>query len=201
MSAKQNLGFGAGRTKNLAKKFRANCNLFGYFASYSQKTGRNCARMLNLTISNMKRKILSMFVLAAVAVSFSACEVDDDHLRNETREDVDWSIAKVTIYEDDWNYKTNRDGSSYYYVDVKVNEINNRVYKGGLVCCYMYDGDDVQTQLPCTRYLTDGTNYWTRTIDYDFYKKGVTIYVTDFLPDGEKAENPGKMTFRIAVLE
>ena len=149
----------------------------------------------------MKRKILSMIALVAIAAGFSACEENDGHLRNEIREDVDWSITKVTIDEDDWSYKTNRDGSSYYYCDVKVNDIDSWVYKGGLVCCYLYDGDDVQTQLPCTRYLTDGTNYWTRTIDYDFYKKGVTIYVTDFLPDNSQPETPEKMTFRILVLE
>ena len=72
----------------------------------------------------------------------------------------------------------------------------------------MYD-DAVQTQLPCTRYMSDGKHQWTRTIDFDFYKRGITIYVTDFVTQNEAStkpsddfvpDEPGEIKFRIAVL-
>ena len=155
----------------------------------------------------MRRKILSMFMLLAAA-GFVSCDEDFDYLRIETRDEVDWTTITVTIDADEWNYNSNSDDTGYYYADVKVREIDKDVCRNGLVCCYMYD-DAVQTQLPCTRYMSDGKHQWTRTIDFDFYKRGITIYVTDFVTQNEAStkpsddfvpDEPGDIKFRIAVL-
>ena len=138
-----------------------------------------------------------------MAGGFTACDEDFDCLRNETRDEVDWFTTKVTIEPRDWNYSPN----GYYYTDVKVRELDRDVFRGGIVCCYLYDGKDVQIQLPYTRHYNEGGQEWTRTIDYDFYKHGVTIYVTDYSPNqgsnGDKFEPecPDEMTFRIALIE
>ena len=152
----------------------------------------------------MKRKILSMFTLLAIAAGFSSC--DDDYWNTETREDVEWTTQKVTVKERDWAYQTNHSGSGgYYFADIKVRELDGDVFRRGLVCCYMYDGDDLQIPLPCTRTISDGAHEWQRTIDFEFYRKGITIYVTDFIPQSEANANfepdePEEMRFRIALL-
>lgn len=146
----------------------------------------------------MKRKILSMFTLLAIVAGFSSC--DDDYLRNETRDDVEWTTKKIKVEEEDWIYQSNRNApGGYFYTDIKVNELDGDVFRGGLVCCYLYDGDDVQIPLPCTRTMSDGKHEWQRTIDFDFYRKGITIYVSDF-PSDDFVPDPEEMKFRIALL-
>ena len=153
----------------------------------------------------MRRKILSMLTLLTICSGFASCDEDFDNWRSETRDEVDWTNARVTIDVNDWIYDSNGNGSGYYYSNIKVKEIDKEVYRYGLVCCYLYDGD-VQTQLPCTRYMTDGKHEWQRTIDFDFYRRGVTIYVTDFVPQNGASDNfvpdePEDMKFRIAVIK
>lgn len=154
----------------------------------------------------MRRKILSMFVLLAAA-GFVSCDEDLDHMRNGVSDDVDWTTKKVTVQERDWVYQSNRDNSGgYYYADIKVRDLNSDVFRGGLVCCYLYDGNDVQIPLPCTRTISDSAHEWQRTIDFEFYRKGITIYVTDYIPQTGASNNfepnePGEMKFRIALLE
>ena len=155
----------------------------------------------------MKRKILSIFALIVMAGGFTACDEDFDYLRSETRDEVDWFTTKVTIDSHDWNYSQ---GGNYYFADVRVRELDRDVYRGGIVCCYLYDGNDVQIQLPYTRHYNEGGQEWIRTIDYEFYKRGITIYVTDYpLNQGSSSssandqfepERPDDMTFRIALL-
>lgn len=140
------------------------------------------------------------FILAALALMFvglaTSCD-DDDSLRDETSDDVTWHTKKITVKAKDWELYSNRDNDIYYFADIDVSELTSAVCKGGIVCCYLYEGD-AQTQMPCTRYYQDSDqNYWSKTIDYDFYKGGITIYVTD---SEFYDENPGDMEFRLAFI-
>lgn len=145
----------------------------------------------------MKRKLLWAFAALLSVGTLASCEEDDDHLRNRTEDDIEWNTKEVTVRSGDWEYVNgSRNCNSYYYADVKVSDLNKEKCKGGIICCYLYD-DDVQTQLPCTRYFNTDGEEWSRTIDYDFYKNGVTFYVTE---SRDSLSQPERMEFRIAFI-
>ncbi len=146
----------------------------------------------------MKRKLLWAFAALLSVGALTSCEDDSHTLRDEMSEDIDWYSKKITVKSDDWVLHSNRDNDNiYYYADIKVSELTGSICKGGIICCYLYE-DNAQTQLPCTRYYQDSDqNYWSKTIDYDFYKGGITIYVTD---SEFYDENPGDMEFRLAFI-
>lgn len=145
----------------------------------------------------MKRKLLWAFAALLSVGTLASCEEDDDHLRNRTEDDIEWNSINVTVRAGDWEYvKGSKNCNSYYYADVDLKELKQNKCDGGLICCYLYD-DDVQTQLPCTRYYNSGNKEWSRTIDYDFYKKGVTFYVTE---SNDSISLPERMEFRIVFI-
>lgn len=145
----------------------------------------------------MKKSFLMAFMAMAFTGFLVSCEEDDEHLRNRTEDDIEWNTINVTVRAGDWEYvEGSRNCNSYYYADVKVSDLDKNKCKGGIICCYLYD-DEVQTQLPCTRYYNSGNEEWSRTIDYDFYKKGVTFYVTE---SRDSINLPERMEFRIAFI-
>ena len=193
------------------KKFINQLQPFAKTASYNQKKRAESLFNELKLLFDMRRKILSMFVLLAATAGFVSCDEDLEYMRNGVSDDVDWTTKKVTVQERDWIYQSNHDNSGgYYYADIKVRDLNSDVFRGGIVCCYMYDGNDVQIPLPCTRTMSDGTHEWQRTIDFEFYRKGITFYVTDYIPqtgitttpsDNFEPDEPGEMKFRIVLLE
>jgi|GEM_PF-2672504 len=146
----------------------------------------------------MKRHFL--FAIAAVVFSgfVASCDDDDkDDLRSGIEDSINWHSIAITVHSDDWKYHTGRNNANgYYYADVKVDKLTRAICDGGMVCCYIYN-DDYQSPLPNIRYYNSGNEEWTKTIDYEFYRKGVTFYVTD---SHNIDELPEKMEFRLAFI-
>lgn len=138
-----------------------------------------------------KTAVLSL----ACVLPLVSCEDDTRTLRNETTDDVIWSSVELTAAN--WEKCADRQGlNTYYRCSVRTSAINYQVLNGGMVNCYLYDGN-AQAQLPSVRHYENAQNqFWTRTIDYEYYNGGVTFYVTDSDFAGEK---PGVLTFRLMV--
>jgi len=138
----------------------------------------------------MKAAILSL----ACMFTLASCDEDGRTLRHETTDDVIWSSVELTA--SNWEKCVDRNGeNTYYKCSVRTNALTYDVIRGGLVNCYLYDGD-AQAQLPCVRHFQNGQSYWTRTIDYEYYSGGLTFYVTDSDFAGDR---PGVLTFRLMV--
>lgn len=142
----------------------------------------------------MKTRIIAAIILGAVGLM--SCEDDARTLRVETTEDVCWYSGEFSIGH--WTKVSDRNGlNSYYKADVRLNNMNYDVISGGLVNCYLFVDADVQAPLPCVRHYENAEGQmWTRTIDYEYYYGGLTVYVTD---SDFAGENPGPMSFRIML--
>lgn len=136
----------------------------------------------------MKKAIL--FLMAAVLL-FS-CE-DNSYPEDLTTKQT----FNLKVNANDWTEYTGSSGERYYYCFVKINEITNTIYERGSVTAYI-DYDDRQQVLPYVRHMRNSAgSMWTRTIDYDVTRDGVTFYVTnsDFAIDP-----PGTMYFRVLLM-
>ena len=140
------------------------------------------------------RKLFIVIFLLSCLTAFNSCDNGTRTLRNETTVDVIWT--SVEICADKWMKCSDADGlNTYYKYSIGINGLNMNVLKGGLVQCYLYNGDS-QTPLPVVRHYENlHGQYWTRTIDYEFYHGGVSIYVTD---NDFAGDPPGVMYFRLA---
>lgn len=141
------------------------------------------------------KKYITICLFAAMAFFAVSCDDDTRNLRNETTEDVIW--RSIEIKADSWIKCADREGlNPYYKTSVNVPQINNNVLKGGIVTCYLYDGD-AQAPLPSVRHYENASNQlWTRTIDYEYYSGGVTFYVTD---SDFAGQYPGTLYFRLML--
>ena len=141
------------------------------------------------------KKYMTICLLMAMTFAAASCDSDTRSLRNETTEDVIW--RSLEIKADNWVRCSDRDGlNSYYTTSISVPQITNQVLRGGVVNCYLYDGD-AQAQLPSVRHYENAAHqFWTRTIDYEYYSGGVTFYVTD---SDFAGTSPGVLFFRLMM--
>jgi len=104
-------------------------------------------------------------------------------------------IVNLKVNSTNWILKT--DGvTKYYSAYVKVDALTDRVYTNGGVVAYI-DYNDYQQVLPMVRHYGDTKgNLWTKTIDYEVEKGGITFYVTnsDFVTDA-----PETMYFKVIL--
>lgn len=145
----------------------------------------------------MRNTIKVAILSLACFLSLVSCDDDSRTLRHETTEDVIWSSVELSAYN--WEKCADRNGlNSYYKCSVRTPDITYQVMKGGVVNCYLYDGS-AQAQLPSVRHYENGLGqFWTRTIDYEYYSGGVTFYVTDSDFAGDA---PGLLKFRLMIAQ
>lgn len=132
--------------------------------------------------------------IAVMALGVTSCDRYVNTLRNETSEEVRWYSADFHV--DRWTKVYDADGlNGYYKADVKVSYLDYAVLRGGQVNCYLYTSTETQTPLPNVRHYENSAGQrWTRTIDYEYYSGGLTIYVTD---NDFACDVPGGMYFRV----
>lgn len=142
----------------------------------------------------MKARILLVIIL--LTLGLTSCENDARTLRSVTNEDVNWYSGEFTV--DRWEKCCDRDGLNVYYrAEVRIDRINYMVFRGGQVNCYLYIDQYTQAPLPNVRhYENKEGQMWTRTIDYDYYEGGMTIYVTD---SDFAGDYPDPMSFRLIL--
>ena len=118
---------------------------------------------------------------------------------------VYWFVKDYTINANQWQLVDGEDQlGSYYRASISIPELDNDIYEGGNVFCYMYqrvNNVEVQTLLPFTvPYGESQGNYehlWTETYACDFSVGKVPFYVncSDFLT----SNRPPATTFRVVL--
>lgn len=131
------------------------------------------------------------FLLFMAAVLLLSC--DESYPEDLTTKQT----ISLKVNANDWTEYIGNSGERYYYCFVRINEITSTIYERGGVMAYI-DFDDRQQALPYVRHMRNSAgNMWTRTIDYDVTRDGVTFYVTnsDFAIDP-----PGTMYFKVLLI-
>jgi hypothetical protein len=133
-----------------------------------------------------------LFLILAVALAVISCK---DSVSNELNTK---QIISLKVNSSDWVENTDKAGlNRFYSYHFSVNEINYNIYNNGAVVGYI-ELDNRQQALPYVRHFESANgSLWTRTVDFDYSKGGVNIYVTnsDFLSDP-----PETMNFRIVLM-
>lgn len=145
----------------------------------------------------MKTRII-LAALLLTTLGMLSCADDADTLRSDISQETRWYSGEFSVLATEWIKVADRNGlNSYYKASKRITQISDNVLSGGQVNCYLYVDNNTQAPLPNVRhYENNSGQMWTRTVDYDFYNGGVTIYVTDSDFAGEKPES---MTFRIIL--
>lgn len=141
-------------------------------------------------------KTVTFTAIAIMTLGLVSCEGYVSTVRNETTDCVRWYSCEFCV--NCWTECCDAEGlNRYYKADVSVYHLSGEVTRAGQVSCYMYVDNDVQAPLPSVRhYENNEGQMWTRTIDYDYYCGGMTIYVTDSDFAGGV---PGPMAFRVML--
>lgn len=141
-------------------------------------------------------KTVTFTAIMIMTLGLVSCERYVTTVRNETTDDVRWYSAEFCV--DYWTACCDADGlNGYYKADVRIYDLNYKILRSGQVSCYMYVNADTQTPLPCVRHYENYRGQmWTRTIDYEYYNGGMTIYVTDSDFAGDV---PGPISFRVMM--
>ncbi|MDR3327473.1 MAG: hypothetical protein LBT04_05020 [Prevotellaceae bacterium] len=137
------------------------------------------------------KKIL---IFSLVITLFASCSKEYTHLKV-----ID---LQADVYS--WQYSNDID-NNFYFVGFNVPEITDLVYNSGIVSMsieyWATDGSNFQTSLPNVRHFEAWENgnlfLWTRTIDFEYYRGGVSVFVTnsDFVD-----ERPGNMRFLLKLI-
>ena len=133
-----------------------------------------------------------LFLILAVALAVISCK-DSVSDQLDTKQ-----IISLKVNSSDWIENTDNAGlNRFYSYHFPVNEINPNIYNNGAVVGYI-ELDNRQQTLPYVRHFENSNGkLWTRTVDFDYLKGGVNIYVTnsDFANDP-----PETMNFRIVLM-
>ena len=114
---------------------------------------------------------------------------------------TEMSFIDFTVRSNQWNV---RDG--YFEAVLNVPEITSQIVEQGTVTVSRRynDGGTVWTPLPAMRteiaILEDGSEfYFTTFTDFEWYKGGVSIFVTT--TDLYTGDNPGDISFRVGIFQ
>lgn len=135
----------------------------------------------------MKKIIISLMTLL-MALSFSSC--GDVYYY----EDVE--VVTVPLTADRWTRMSSPDMPVYYAATFNVPELTQWVYNTGTLTCEVVFSDARQPLPYVTHHANDMGQIWTRTVDFQYGVRTVTIFVTnsDFYD-----EVPELMNFRLIM--
>ena len=133
-----------------------------------------------------------LFLILAIALAIISC-------RDSVSDELDTKqIISLKVNSADWVENIDNAGlNRFYSYHFPINEINSNIYNNGAVVGYI-ELDDRQQTLPYVRHFENSNGImWTRTVDFDYLKGGVNVYVTnsDFVSDP-----PETMNFRIVLM-
>lgn len=142
----------------------------------------------------MKARTFAAIVF--VALGLTSCERYVYTVRDETSEEVRWYSGEFNVER--WIEGCDADGlNRYYMANVSIPRLDYNAVRYGQVSCYLYVGPGTQAPLPYVRHYENYKDQrWTRTIDYEYYEGGITIYVTD---NDFAGDVPEPITFRIIL--
>lgn len=131
-----------------------------------------------------------LFFLVIISFLVLSCTDDD-------KDGTNIQTINLSAKAGDWKWIDNDPLQPYYKVTYTMPEIYSWIYNNGVVNVYQTFSGGTQP-LPVVRHNQDNAGVlWTRTIDYEYGLKTLTIFVTDsdFQPDP-----PGNMTFKVALI-
>ena len=108
-----------------------------------------------------------------------------------------WKVIELPVNTDVWVGYPNNSNPRFYSVSFTVPEITEDIFYDGVILCYLYY-DGRQIILPSVRHYQDGEFLYTQTIDYEYWKGGLEIFLTnsDFYYPGR----PASMLFVLQIL-
>lgn len=134
------------------------------------------------------KKLFYLLVISLLTVS--CVDINDDQTNIKT--------ISLVVNQNDWVENTDSKGlNRYYSCTFNMPEITTFVYNSGVVNTY-FTSDYASQPLPLVRHLEDDKGFrWTRTIDYEYERGKLRIFVTnsDFIKD-----IPESMTFKVALI-
>jgi len=154
--------------------------------------------MYNQNLFFMK-KILLFTLLAAIFVS---CEGPMGPRGYDGKDGNNgllsiWKVIEKSVNTNDWVAYPSNSNVRYYSVRFTVPEITENIFLDGVILCYLYY-DGRQIILPSVRHYQGGNIFWTQTIDYEYWKGGIEIFVTN--SDFYYPEQPASMIFVLQIL-
>lgn len=135
------------------------------------------------------KRFFFMLMLALMSLSFSSCGGDVYYYSDQ-------EVIQIKLTADRWTKMSSPDMPGYYAATFDVPVLTQWVYNTATVSCEMVYADARQP-LPCvTHYKNDLGEMWTRTVDFQYGIRKVTVYVTnsDFYD-----EVPELMQFRLTM--
>lgn len=131
-----------------------------------------------------------------MTLGLGSCTFEANTLRNDVAEEVRWYSGEFQISR--WEKVCDEDGlNGYYRANVMIPQLQYSILRGGQVNCYMFLDGNAQAPLPCVRHYENLYGQtWTRTIDYEYYDGGITVFVTDSDFAGDV---PDILSFRIML--
>ena len=133
------------------------------------------------------KKILLLF---AIPILLLSCD--------DSSKDLNMKVINLSVKSNDWVENLDQNGlNRYYSCHFTMPEITSSVYQNGNASTYIVFNNSQQI-LPYVRHYENAAGaLWTRTVDFDYSKGGMNIYVTnsDFVVDPPEA-----MDFRVAIV-
>lgn len=157
----------------------------------------------------MKTKVL-ITISAIAALAFCSCQKAEPVYIEECN--CQKNVVLINVEQKDWIY-SDLNNNNYFYTNVDMPEITAEAFKYGMIKMYRaYDFNSdgaVQIEMPYTRYLErywtaeDAWEFYSETLDYEFYVGGVTIYYTmsNFDYEVDLDLIPQKMQFRCVIMQ
>lgn len=149
----------------------------------------------------MKARTFLLFLLVPALLLVSACTKKYYTEQYTIVEGLDMTLIDFNVKSANWqiwDVPNGNDDEGYFEAVLEVPEITQEVVDQGVVMVYRRYDENVWTPLPAMRTeKTEDGLYYTTYVDYEWQKGQISIFVT--ASDLYAGENPGNMSFRVAI--
>lgn len=149
----------------------------------------------------MKTKRILIGLIAAGVLLATGCTKEYYTEEYTIYEGLDMTLIDFNVKSANWqiwDVPNGNDDEGYFEAVLEVPEITQEVVDQGVVMVYRRYDENVWTPLPAMRTeKTEDGLYYTTYVDYEWQKGQISIFVT--ASDLFAGENPGNMSFRVAI--
>lgn len=146
-----------------------------------------------------------LFLILSVLFISTSCEGPEGPMGppGEQGSGTNWFTQSYTVQAKDWKLK-GKPGelNSFYYADIPISQLSQFIYEKGTVLGYIETESGVKNSLPYVSHRggsdDKGEFLWTQTYDFDFYKGGITVYLT--YSDFNTQTAPGTEKFHVIFM-